>query len=785
MKSGYITAANWPGYIYHGHSTSRLIHHMLVTSLVARLRPALLAVPAVLSCVLLGTPTYASERIAPELADLIKQFPAKGDQTEVIRKIVNITLDDHWQESTTAYYAIRIGDAEAARDYSQIRVPFSNYYENVELDFARVRSADGSVSTLAPDAVQVQTPQEDSFYQDTRQIVFSLPAIKPGAVLEFQYTRKPLRSIIENEWFTSMTPYWWEDKAGNQGMRADAVRNATLTVSAPDNKTLTISKTERPDFTFSLKKSNGRQQLVWDAKNVTPFVMEDQMPVNYGVDHFVVVSTLPGWQSVNAWAKGLIDPKLQLDDKLRQIVADIAAKATTKEEKVRGVYAYLQNNVRYIFAHVGHGGYEPHMATDVVKNAYGDCKDQSILAVTLLRALGVDAYPALVSTKGNNYLDPTVGEVDFDHMITYIPASQVPAGDAPSEKGQDTAPQWMDTTGDHSLYPGMSVQIEGQPALIINGKDARLTTIPTRSIDQHSATLGMNFSYLPSHEVQVNFTLDFSGMFEQHFRSWWIYDEDRKANFEKVLGQIYNKAEITQFSVNNADNLWQPVSISGTMKLRERWEGEPKPFNLPVSAIQLMRLFASFDNLKKPGERLTPYVNYVGYRLKLNATMPPPTQQYAPMAISAGPSVNSRYFTLKQQGDRQQSNYVVNISLDIPAGEVPLTQYADLYARINGIEQLPFWNIAFTQQANSSTNVAVTDKKTPSADALTTQLALTRYYLDHGEFQQALASAQQAVARAPQNGEAHYLLGMAQGYQGLFQESDQSFARATQLGYKL
>ena len=50
----------------------------------------------------------------------------------------------------------------------------------------------------------------------------------------------------------------------------------------------------------------------------------------------------------------------------------------------------------------------------------------------------------------------------------------------------------------------------------------------------------------------------------------------------------------------------------------------------------------------------------------------------------------------------------------------------------------------------------------------TTMVALTRYYLDHGEFQQALASAQQAVARAPQNGEAHYLLGMAQGYQGCF-----------------
>ena len=723
-------------------------------------------------CVGVSANVFAqSARLAPPLTELVRQFPATGQKTEVIRKILHIDVDEQWQDTTTAYIAVRIGDSEAARDYSQISVFYTSYYETLELDFANVLSENGTIIPLASDAVQVQTPKEDSFYQDTRQLVFSLPGIRPGAVLEFQYTRKPLRAIVEGQWFSRLTPYWWEEAANGQGTRVDAVRSASIQVTAPADKPLYLSEKHKGAFPFERKQAQGRQTLTWEAQDVPKFLLESNMPFDHGVERFVEVSTIRDWRTINQWAQSLIEPRIKTDAALQATARQLAATATTPDEKVRAVYAYVQNNIRYIFAHVGHGGYQPHAAADVVKNAYGDCKDQTVLVVTLLRAMGVDAYPALVSTKSNGYFNPDVGMVGFDHMITYI-----------ADSGSST--RWLDTTGDHVLFPGVSMQIEGQRALVINGKDTAFTLLPVRSPAQQNAHLNLDFRHVPNTQnVEVLFDMTLSGMFEQHFRGLWVYDPDHEKTFESFAEQIFNKAEVVEVSASNADNLWQPFSLRGKLLFKDSWEGAPKSSNLAVSVNQLVRLFAGIGSLEKPAQRLTPYENYTGYRLSMRATMTAPDPQYAPMAVTAGPSVRNEYFELKQSGRQEQDKYVIDLSIDFPRHTTSLARYPEFYEKMNGLEDLPFWNIAFVQIAASA--LAGTAKVAPSADAIGSQISITRQYIDRGEFDKALEAATKAVAIAPKNGEARYLLGMAQGYRGLYQESDQSFAEALKLGYKL
>lgn len=715
-----------------------------------------------------------SIRLAPPLTDLVRQFPATGQKTEVIRKILHIDVDEQWQETTTAYIAVRIGDSEAARDYSQISVFYTSYYETLELDFANVLNENGTTIPLASDAVQVQTPKEDSFYQDTRQLVFSLPGIRPGAVLEFQYTRKPLRAIIPGEWFSRLTPYWWEDAANGQGTRVDAVRSALIQVTAPSGKPLYLSEKSKGVYPFERKQGQGRQTLTWVAQDVPKFLLESNMPFDQGVERFVEVSTIRDWRTINQWAQSLIDPQIKADAALQATARQLAATATTADEKVRAVYAYVQNNIRYIFAHVGHGGYQPHAAADVVKNAYGDCKDQTVLVVTLLRAMGVDAYPALVSTKNNGYFNPDVGMVGFDHMITYI-----------ADSGSST--RWLDTTGDHVLFPGVSMQTEGQRALVINGKDAAFTLLPVRSPAQQSAHMDLDFRHLPGNDVEVLFEMTLSGMFEQHFRSLWVYDQNHEKTFESFAEQIFNKAEVVEISARNADNLWQPFSLHGKLLFKDSWEGAPKTSNLAVSVNQLVRLFAGIGSLEKPAQRLTPYENYTGYRLSMRATMSAPDAQYTPMAMSAGPSIRNDFFELKQNGRQEQDKYVINLSIDFPRHVTSLARYPEFYEKMNGLEDLPFWNIAFAQTATvqTATPAPAGATRNTSTDAIGSQISITRQYIDRGEFDKALEAATKAVAIAPKNGEARYLLGMAQGYRGLYKESDLSFAEALKLGYKL
>jgi transglutaminase-like putative cysteine protease len=74
----------------------------------------------------------------------------------------------------------------------------------------------------------------------------------------------------------------------------------------------------------------------------------------------------------------------------------------------------------YIGLDFGIGRYQPHAADDVLDNGYGDCKDKHTLLATMLKAVGIDAWPALI--HATRKLDPEVpSPAQFNHVITVVP----------------------------------------------------------------------------------------------------------------------------------------------------------------------------------------------------------------------------------------------------------------------------------------------------------------------------------------------------------------------------
>jgi len=67
---------------------------------------------------------------------------------------------------------------------------------------------------------------------------------------------------------------------------------------------------------------------------------------------------------------------------------------------------------------MGINGHKPHPPAQVLKRRYGDCKDKALLLVSLLRATGIEAAPALANTRERAALDgflPTA--YAFNHAI--------------------------------------------------------------------------------------------------------------------------------------------------------------------------------------------------------------------------------------------------------------------------------------------------------------------------------------------------------------------------------
>ena len=145
------------------------------------------------------------------------------------------------------------------------------------------------------------------------------------------------------------------------------------------------------------------------------------------------MTTFKSWDEVGQWYASLQRDRITPDDKIRAKVLEQAKGLNGDLEKVEALYNYVAKNFRYVSLSFGQGRYQPHPATEVFANQYGDCKDKHTLLSSMLAATGVRAYPALINSSRK--LDPDLpSPAQFDHVITAI------------QLGKETL--WVDTTAE-------------------------------------------------------------------------------------------------------------------------------------------------------------------------------------------------------------------------------------------------------------------------------------------------------------------------------------------------
>src|SRR5262249_3666161 len=105
---------------------------------------------------------------------------------------------------------------------------------------------------------------------------------------------------------------------------------------------------------------------------------------------------------------------------IRAKAVELTRNAVDEAAKIQAIYKYVSTGIHYIGVDFGIGRYQPHFATEVLSNQYGDCKDKHTLLASLLAAAGVSAFPALINSS--HVVDADVpAPSQFDHVITAIP----------------------------------------------------------------------------------------------------------------------------------------------------------------------------------------------------------------------------------------------------------------------------------------------------------------------------------------------------------------------------
>jgi tetratricopeptide (TPR) repeat protein len=93
----------------------------------------------------------------------------------------------------------------------------------------------------------------------------------------------------------------------------------------------------------------------------------------------------------------LNDPAAEPSPEITALVVKLTANKKDETERISALYSYVATRVRYVGVWFGAGRYQPHPAATVLRNGYGDCKDQTVLLSALLRSAGFKAHPVLAT----------------------------------------------------------------------------------------------------------------------------------------------------------------------------------------------------------------------------------------------------------------------------------------------------------------------------------------------------------------------------------------------------
>lgn len=711
-------------------------------------------------------------RLAPELQKQKSIRQNKHAGAEVLHAIKKTRVDSNYTKTSTQYYSIRINDADAARDYGRISIRYSHFYSNIELQFANVLGPDGKLKALSADAQQKKVGGSQDFYDESSRLVFSLPDVSPGSIIEFQYVSHQIKQAIPNFFSDNSGNSWYQPTASGRSGRFDYVHKALYELTLDKSLPLEVERLGPAKNQYKKRSKDGIAIHRWTWKKQLEIPVEPSMPWYELLMSRVSVSSTRDWAELDQWMWELVHDKFYVTAEIQKIADSLAKQNATKQEKIRAVYAYLQNKFRYVYAHLGRGGYEPHFAADTVSRLYGDCKDQTVLAVALLNALGVEALPALVVTPRAGHPNMNLVALYFDHMIVWIP-----------DEGNDGT--WMDTTAERFLYPGISNALLDQPAFILNGDGGHVTTIARVEYPNH-ATVNLDYRLSKGHLVaEMKVTL--AGILEQHIRNWWLHQDDRETALHtlvKVPFSTMGAESKISAELINADRLWQPVSLTATIDFGPITQNDENHYDIGSNVNQVLALFGEFDSMPLPQARRGPWVSLHELSLQLNVSMES-SAEFTSSLIHSALDFSNRYFEVRQSATRENSGF--SISMDYQRNRVNLDadEYEQFYLDAKALMSAASWNVRF-ERNNALISGQDLSLVTPkdSQDTAAHYLARARQLIETAQFEAAEAASREAIAINENNGEAWYVLGVVMGFQANLSSAEVAFNKAKKLGFQ-
>ena len=414
---------------------------------------------------------------------------------------------------------IRVQTSAGLARAGQLVFEYNAANEEIEISSVRVEKPDGTIVKAGPENVQDLTApvaRQAPVYTDAREKHVTVPSLSVGDAVEYDVVISSTPVMAGQFWNTVYFSSYV------------VCLDEQVDLDVPGDRKIAYSNT--PSTTeFSTRDTGDRRIYHWKAAATT--IPKVKLPSNgAGFDlkkvlegnrpplpPHIFFSTFQSWSEVGKWYAGLVRDRRIPTPEIRARADEIVRGKTSELEKAEALYSWVAANIRYVSLSFGVGWYQPHSATEVLANRYGDCKDKSTLLDAFFAAEGLHAYPALIDSRAD--LDegvPSPGQ--FDHAITY---AQV--------EGKDI---WLDSTLGVAPFGYLLPQLRGKRALVVTEDSVpelqkTVDILPTPSVYRievegevnKDAKLEAKVSFITRGDLEVLYRILYSGLSASQFNA--------------------------------------------------------------------------------------------------------------------------------------------------------------------------------------------------------------------------------------------------------------------------
>jgi lipoprotein NlpI len=311
--------------------------------------------------------------------------------------------------------ALMVNDAASLSSAGQIAIPFVPQYHKLKLHAVRVLRKGESLDRTASSTVrflQRETDLEQGVYSGEVTASVLVSDLRVGDTLEFAYSLYGQNPVFGGKFVESAS---W-DQAFPTALRRIVLNHRA---GRPISWRVIGDRKSSPVVPTEVVRGEMRR-LTFEERSIAKFQAEPSTPPDYPSYRRIQFSEFSGWSDVVAWASRLFQRQGELSQDVRDVIEKLRQKSTD-EDRVVGALEFVQSEIRYFSVSLGESSHRPSQPDVVVQRRYGDCKDKSLLLMTLLEALGIESKPVLLSSSMRKGLDKMLPSPQlFSHAIVQV-----------------------------------------------------------------------------------------------------------------------------------------------------------------------------------------------------------------------------------------------------------------------------------------------------------------------------------------------------------------------------